>query len=556
MRRRFAWGVGLVGVLGVIAVAPTPAVANSAGQLYAFGENFSGELGSASNPAPNPTPALVSLPGATGIVVQAAVGNDFSLAVTSTGQLYAFGGNESGQLGNATNSGMQFIPPNPTPALVSLPGATGGVVQVAAGVNHSLAVTSTGQLYAFGGNLAGQLASATDSGTEDPNPTPALVSLPGATGGVVQVAAGAYHSLAVTSTGQLYAFGTNVNGELGSATNSGIPTSNPTPTLVNLPGATGGVVQVAAGEEHSLAVTSTGQLYAFGDNYFGQLGNATNNGTSNPNPTPALVSLPGATGGVVQVAAGGGHSLAVTSAGQLYAFGWNYGGQLGSATNNGTWNPNPTPALVSLPGATGGVVDVAAGDFDSLAATSTGQLYAFGLNRFGELGSTINDDPQDSTPNPPTLVSLPGGASVETVAGGPTGGHSLVVTGDLTVAGLPSNQFAVRHVRVRRRGTVEFDVTVPDPGELDVLETNWTPSPPRRAHTVLLRPGPDRYAFARRYVDVAGAGTLHVTVLPSARAARQIRHHYRPVRINLWVTYQPTGGTPATVAFISLSVTR
>jgi hypothetical protein len=97
---------------------------------------------------------------------------------------------------------------------------------------------------------------------------------------------------------------------------------------------------------------------------------------------------------------------------------------------------------------------------------------------------------------------------------------------------------------------------VPDAGELDVLETNWTPSPPRRAHTVLLRPGPDRYAFARRHLDAASASTLNVTVLPSARGARQVRHHYRPVRVNLWVTYQPTGGIPATVAFINLFVTR
>ena len=78
----------------------------------------------------------------------------------------------------------------------------------------------------------------------------------------------------------------------------------------------------------------------------------------------------------------------------------------------------------------------------------------------------------------------------------------------------------------------------------------------REEHSVLLRPGPDRYAFARRHVDMAGAGTVHVTILPSARAALQVRHHYRPVRINVWVTYQPTGGTPATVAFISLFVTR
>ena len=89
---------------------------------------------------------------------------------------------------------------------------------------------------------------------------------------------------------------------------------------MTLPGATGPATRVAAGGEHSLAVTSTGQLYAFGSNGYGQLGSAAN---VEPNPTPALVTLPGATGPVTEVAAGAEHSLAVTSTGQLYAFGNN-----------------------------------------------------------------------------------------------------------------------------------------------------------------------------------------------------------------------------------------
>ena len=149
---------------------------------------------------------------------------------------------------------------------------------------------------------------------------------------------------------------------------------------MTLPGAVGPVTQVAAGGERSLVLTSTGQLYAFGDNYYGQLGSAANNKTEEPNPTPTLVTLPGASGPVTQVAAGREHSLAVTSTGQLYAFGENYYGQLGNATNNKTEEPNPTPTLVTLPGASGPVTQVAAGDY-SLAVTSTGQLYAFGDNQ-------------------------------------------------------------------------------------------------------------------------------------------------------------------------------
>jgi alpha-tubulin suppressor-like RCC1 family protein len=84
------------------------------------------------------------------------------------------------------------------------------------------------------------------------------------------------------------------------------------------------VTQIAAGSGDSLAVTSTGQLYAFGTNYHGQLGSATNSGKTLPNPTPTQVSLPGETGTISQIAAGGNHSLVLTSSGQLYAFGDNY----------------------------------------------------------------------------------------------------------------------------------------------------------------------------------------------------------------------------------------
>ena len=154
--------------------------------------------------------------------------------------------------------------------------------------------SAAGQMYAFGDNQDGQLGSVANNGTTNANPVPVLVGLPGQTGPVVQVAAGYTHSLAVTSTGQLYAFGGNNYGQLGTVTNSGTNTATPTPVLVGLPGQTGPVVQVAAGYTHSLAVTSTGQLYAFGENDYGELGNTTNSGTANPNPTPVLVGLPGA----------------------------------------------------------------------------------------------------------------------------------------------------------------------------------------------------------------------------------------------------------------------
>ena len=412
-----------------------------AGGVLAFGDNSDGQLGSATNDGtndPNATPTLVPLPGQVGPATQVAVGGH-SLVLTATGQLYGFGDNFFGQLGSFANTGTNN--PNPTPTVVTLPGEIGPVIRIAAGSDHSLAVTASGQLYAFGFNYYGQLGRSANTSSGDPNPTPTVVTLAGEIGPVTQVAAGGNHSLAVTASGQLYAFGYNGYGGLGSATNSGTGNPTPTPTPVSLPGEIGPVTQVAAGGAHSLAVTASGQLYAFGLNGTGELGSATNISTNNPNPTPTLVTLPDEIGPVTQVAAGSNHSLAVTASGQLYAFGYNEYGQLGSATNSGTGNPNPTPTLVTLPGEVGRVTQVASGGDHSLAVTASGQLYAFGINEYGQLGSAANDGTDNPNPTP-TLVRLASGTTIDTVAKGEGADHSLAIVSDLaiTTSALPAAQ--------------------------------------------------------------------------------------------------------------------
>ena len=359
--------------------------------------------------------------------------------LTASGQLYGFGDNFFGQLGSSANTGTNN--PNPTPTLVTLPGEIGPVTQIAAGSDHSLAVTASGQLYGFGYNYYGQLGRSANTSSGDPNPTPTVVTLAGEIGPVTQVAAGGNHSLAVTASGQLYAFGYNGYGELGSATNSGTGNPNPTPTPVSLPGEIGPVTQVAAGECSQSRGDRQRAALRVRAQRDGELGSATNISTTNPNPTPTLVTLPGEIGPVTQVAAGANHSLAVTASGQLYAFGYNEYGQLGSTTNSGTGNPNPTPTLVTLPGEVGRVTQVAAGGDHSLAVTASGQLYAFGINAFGQLGSSANSG--TDSPNPtPTLVSLASGTTIDTVAKGEGADHSLVIVSDLaiTTSALPAAQ--------------------------------------------------------------------------------------------------------------------
>jgi alpha-tubulin suppressor-like RCC1 family protein len=420
------------------------------GQLWAFGSNGAAQLGNETNvetQEPNlPTP--VTLPAEAGRAISAAAGGEHTLVITESGQAYAFGWNYHGQLGNSTYiEGQGSHGWNPVPALIVLPGQEGQVVQVAGGSDFSLALTESGQLYAFGENSFGELGNETNINqiTGKANPTPTLVTLPGQNGPVVEVAAGLLHTLALTESGQLYSFGANNDGQLGRETvHKPGEWANPTPTLVTLPGQDGPVMQIAAGRTSSFAVTESGQLYAFGENRYGQLGFAENSGpgpdpSENAHPTPTLVTLPGGAS-VAEVAAGSFHTLALTDGGQLYAFGKNTFGELGNSTNNETQEANPAPTAVSLPAGAGQITELAAGYEDSFVLTEAGRLYSFGWNSFAQLGRAVNNKSLD--PNPaPTLVSAPAGAAFEAVGTGATASHALVVIGlVMKTVSLPSGQ--------------------------------------------------------------------------------------------------------------------
>ncbi|HEX4483987.1 MAG TPA: putative Ig domain-containing protein [Solirubrobacteraceae bacterium] len=435
--------------LALFSAGAAAASASSAGELFAFGGNGWGQLGSTLDigqlggeqlPTPSPTP--VALPGAVGAVVQIAAGARFSLALTASGQLYAFGENGYGQLGSTLGNGSEVA--NPTPALVRLPGATGAVSQIAAGASHSLALTATGQLYAFGANRYGQLGVATNSGSEAANPTPAIVSLPADAGPAVAIAAGAADSLVSTAAGRLYSFGENNYGQLGVAADSGSEAANPAPAQVSLPLAAGRPAAIAAGSQHSLVLGSTGRVYAFGANRYGQLGRLANVESEGANPAPVEVALPAGAGAASEIAAGASHSLVLSAGGSVYAFGENDDGQLGGPANVGSEAANAQPMPVSLPGADGAPIAIGAGESESLAITATGQLFAFGSNLDGQLGSAANSGA--GTPNATALaVELPLGTTIDAVAQGPTATHVLALVADLAVlsSSLPPGQIGV-----------------------------------------------------------------------------------------------------------------
>ncbi|MGW0806554.1 RCC1 domain-containing protein [Nonomuraea sp. NPDC002799] len=302
-------------------------------------------------------------------------------------EVLTWGRNQFGQLGNDSTEHSSV------PVTALLPAGT-AITQVSGGYGFSMALTSGGQVWAWGENPNGQLG----DGTTNSSPVPVQVALPaGST--VTAIAVGDDHTLALTSTGELLAWGYNDFGQVG----DGTTTDRDAPVEVDLPNGTT-IEAIGAGAGHSLAVTSDGRVLSWGYNNTGQLGIGNNDDSA----VPVEVPLPDDVT-VTAVDGGSAHSLALTSTGQMWSWGWNNYGQLG---NNSTAQSN-VPVRVQLPdGTTVAAISGGHGWF-SLAVESSGRLLAWGDNSYGQLG---NGTTTRSTV--PIQAELPAGTAITAIAAG------------------------------------------------------------------------------------------------------------------------------------------
>lgn len=285
---------------------------------------------------------------------------------------YGWGYNSNGETGTGTGSSLNL------PTKVPTNGALDGkfVIDVAAGAEHTLALTTEGKVYAWGYNGFGQLGTGSFSSSSVPVP----VNMGGALSGkrVVGIGAGDYHGFAITSDHLVFAWGRNEKGELGGGISGGYYSS---PTPVALGGALAGkvVTDITGGDFFSLARTSDGRLYSWGDNTDGQLGTGNNTASNVP------VEVTGFAGKLVaKVDAGVFHALVLTTDGTVYAFGRGTDGTLG---NGGTAASN-VPVAVGTSGAMAGktIIQVSATRHHCLALSNEGKVYAWGANTAFGLG--------------------------------------------------------------------------------------------------------------------------------------------------------------------------
>ncbi len=349
----FSWGLNLDGQLGDGYSYET----GEGPEACAFGGPESAEtVGCATIPTP-----VAESSGVTRI----SPGEEHVLALTEGGVALAWGDNESGQLGDGTSGQEQFEVP--LPVRVKFPTST-PIRAVAAGSEHSVGLDSFGYLWAWGTNELDQLG---DEKTGKEFAEASAASVVSIAPSTTTIAAGGYHTLAVTTSGTVSAWGDNEFGQLGNGNlkSTAKPVSVKSGNGVKLTG----VTSVAAGEDHSLALLTNGTVMAWGDDQSGQLGDGR---FEKKREQAAAV---GNLSGVVAIAAGAEHSLALLSNGTVMAWGNNEFGQLG----DGTTTRRTTPVQVL---GLSGVVAIAAGGNHSAALLSNGTVFTWGENEYGELG--------------------------------------------------------------------------------------------------------------------------------------------------------------------------
>ncbi len=291
-------------------------------------------------------------------------------AMTTGGGATCWGANGFGRLGDGTTTNR------PVPVPVS--GLDSGVAAMTAGDEHTCALTDGGGVMCWGANSHGSLG----DGTTEDRWTPASVSA--LASGVVAIAAGTAHTCALTTGGGVKCWGQNGALQLGVPNSISGPTYRTTAVQVST--LTSGVAAIAAGGAHSCALTDGGAVLCWGFNSRGQLGDGTTQGRFSPATVSGLES------GVVAIAAGLEHTCALTDGGGVTCWGWNGHGQVGDGTEDDRWTPAPVTGLGS------GVAAIGAGPLHTCAVTDGGGAMCWGLNENHQLGDETTEDRSTPTP--------------------------------------------------------------------------------------------------------------------------------------------------------------
>lgn len=397
---------------------------NSAGQTWAAGSNYRYSLGSVNSLS---TPTKIGSNYEWLQVVEGGADNCYTVAIKSDNTLWSVGSNYSSALGYTPSYANETVTSAASrtkwsPTLTQI--TSGSWIDIAAGGGHTLAIRSDNTVYGWGYSNFGQAAVGSASIPYPAVPTP--VSTAGGFGGFGSfVSAGVYNSVVVDTLGNTWACGYNVNGGVGDNTTTqrtslvAVKKSGSLSQLNN-------IIEVASGNQYSIALDTSGEVWGWGSNADGQLGV----GTFTASYTTAQQTLwkstidayytpLGQSPTITELASGLYHTLARLSNGHVWACGFNGAGQLG----DGSYSSASTPVRVF--GLTD-VVAIGAAQYTSYALQSNGTICWWGLNKQTDFSVAISGfitnpyvsfvDESDSTATYNTVRTLSVKAYPESIA--------------------------------------------------------------------------------------------------------------------------------------------
>jgi alpha-tubulin suppressor-like RCC1 family protein/ligand-binding sensor domain-containing protein len=352
-----------------------------AGQVYCWGNNDFGQVGVAYT-----TSRKVDVATAVDMSAHAGVnlydidaGGDTTCGLGGNGAIYCWGDNSNGQFADGTTTSNHL----PQAFDISAFTSDNQLASIEVGTEHACANTAAGTVYCWGENGNGQVG---DSSTTDRN-TPVVSDMSGFTHSYLKkVTAGGAHSCGITGSGQVYCWGRNTYGQIGD--NSTTQRTSPVIIDDSYFGDTTGIhfLQSVAGHLHSCGLDAKGIAYCWGDNSEGQLGDGTNIDTSNPTRVD-MRSFGNRY--FKQIVAGYDFNCALTAAGATYCWGDNSEGQLG----NGNTTDSTIPVLVDMSAYTDKIFQSIVAGFDfACGLTADGAAYCWGNNAEGQLGDGSTTD--------------------------------------------------------------------------------------------------------------------------------------------------------------------
>ncbi len=355
-------------------------------QVWCWGQNGAGQLGNGTTQdSAEPVPVSVPKKGFTA-AVDAGRAHTCTLGISSGGStVFCWGDNDEGQLGDETF----------TTRLKPVPVAK-DALKVVTGQEHTCILTADATVSCWGRNDVGQLGNGTTGSSESsPQPVTGLSD-------IIDIAAHDANTCALDDAGKAWCWGSDADGQLGDGGGNSA-TAQPSPVAVVMTGVKDGFEQIDVGERHACGVSLRGAVYCWGSNAAGQLGSGNSAAAK-----PVVVDAKGRR--FHNVDAGTDGTCATADTGAVYCWGANTHGQLGTGDRTDRTTPagvdqsrvRPSPFAELIIGSrVPMLVDVTIGGTHACAVDLMLTVYCWGANSGGQLGNGTTDDT-----DAPTITSL------------------------------------------------------------------------------------------------------------------------------------------------------